>query len=328
MAHAVESMMFSGETPWHGLGTRVPADVTSDQVDELAGLDWKVDMKLIQVAGGHTVPGYRAVVRSSDSKVLGVVSELYQPIQNETVRQVCDAIVGKGGAYYHTAGSLNGGEDVWYLLKLPTVLRLGNDITEDFLLATSNHAAKRKLRVLPTKIRVVCQNTLNLALGKAGADGISISHFGDAEGRLSEATRVLQAAATYSKDFNTIAERLYAYQYKPAQLAQLTAALFPAKPAADDDSDEPEVHWLTSRNREKVEELFVTGKGHDKIKGTAWAALNAVAEYSDWLRGKSETRVASAWFGDGRKMKQKAFAVIRAQVDGSYSPAKSRALAA
>ena len=315
MAHNVETMLFAGETPWHGLGTRVPAEVTSAEVDTLAGLNWRVDLKTIQVAGGRSVPGYKAVVRSSDAKVLGVVSELYRPIQNETVRQVCDAIVGQAGAYYHTAGSLNGGEDVWYLLKLPTELRLGDDLTEDFLLATTNHAAKRKLRVLPTKIRVVCQNTLNIALGQAGADGVAISHFGNAEQRLAEAARVLKAQTDYSTAFNTVAERLYAYQYKAAQLAELTATLFPAKVDADDPEAEP--HWLTTRNREKVTELFDGGKGHDKIRGTAWAALNAVAEFSDWVRGKDDTRMASAWFGDGRRLKQKAFAVIRRQVDAA-----------
>ena len=67
------------------------------------------------------------------------------------------------------------------------------------------------------------------------------------------------------------------------------------------------------------------GKGHGDIAGTAWAALDAVAEYTDWTRGKDETRMASAWFGDGRRLKQKAFAVIRAQVDGTYSPARSAA---
>jgi phage/plasmid-like protein (TIGR03299 family) len=318
MSHNVESIMFTGATPWHRLGTRVPSEVTSDQVDVLAGLDWRVNLRNIQVDGGGVVPGHKAVVRSSDAKVLGVVSDIYQPIQNQTVRQVCDAIVGKMGAYYHTAGSLNGGEDVWYLLKLPTFLRLGPDITEDFLLATSNHCAKRKLRVLPTKIRVVCQNTLNIALGRAGADGVAISHYGNAKERVEEATRVLKASADYSNQFNTVAERLFAYSYKPAQLKQLSAALFPAKAGAEESAEGP--HWLTMRNRERVEELFDGGKGHGQIRGTAWAALNAVAEYTDWVRGKDDSRMASAWFGDGRRMKQKAFEVIRAQVDGTYRP--------
>jgi phage/plasmid-like protein (TIGR03299 family) len=326
MAHNVESMMYAGETPWHGLGKAVPREVTSEQVDELAGLNWRVEKKTIQVAGGRGVPGYKAVVRSSDQKVLGIVSDIYNPIQHETMRLVCDAIVGEGGAHYHTAGSLNGGEDVWYLLKLPTELRLGADVTEDFLLATTNHAAKRKFRVLPTKIRVVCQNTLNIALGRANADGVAISHFGNPESRIKEATRVLKATADYSVAFNSVAERLYAYQYKAEQLRQLSAALFPAKPVEGEEGDEPEVHWLTQRNREKVEELFDGGKGHQQIAGTAWAALNAVAEFTDWFRGKDENRLASAWMGDGRKMKQKAFAIIRAQVDGTYRP--DRALAA
>jgi phage/plasmid-like protein (TIGR03299 family) len=319
MPAAVETMAYAGETPWHREGTALPREATSEEIDEPAGLNWRVDLKTIQVAGGRAVPGYRAVVRSSDAKVLGVVSELYQPIQHETVRQVCDAIVGQSGAYYHTAGSLNGGEDVWYLLKLPTELRLGDDITEDYLLATTNHTGKRKLRVLPTKIRVVCQNTLNIALGKGSGEGVAISHFGNAEGRIADATRVMKASVAFSGAFNTMAERLFAYTYKPAQVKELAAAIFPAK--VDDESGEEVPHWLTTRNREKVEELFDGGMGHDQIRGTAWAALNAVAEYTDWVRGKDDNRVASAWFGDGRKMKQKAFEVIRAQIDGTYRAA-------
>ncbi len=313
MPPAVETMMYAGETPWHRDGKRVPTEVGSDEVDGHAGLDWQVLLKTVQVAGGGAIPGFRAVVRSSDKRTLGIVSDLYQPIQHKTMRQVCDTIIGESGAFYHTAGSLNGGEDVWYLLKLPTSLKLGNDITEDYLLATTNHIGKRKFRVLPTKIRVVCQNTLNMALTAGAGEGIAISHFGDAEGRIKDAIRVIKANADYTAKFNAVAERMYAFQYKAAHLKELVETLFPTKAPAD--GEEPaEPHWLTMRQRETVSALFTDGKGHDQIAGTAWAALNAVAEWTDWTRGKDENRVSNAWFGDGRRMKQKAFAVITRQM--------------
>lgn len=312
MAANVESMVYAGETPWHGLGTRVPAELTSDEVDVKAGLNWRVDLKKIQVCGGAAIEGYKSVVRSSDRKVLGVVSDLYNPIQQETVRGVCDALVGEGKAVYHTAGSLNGGEDIWYLLKLPGDLVIGrDDLVGKFLLATNNHVGKRKFRILLTPIRVVCQNTLNAALVKGAREGVAISHFGDAAARLEQAVRTLKVAAEYYDRFGNVAKQMYAYRYQDTQLKALAATMFPARETED---AEEQPHWLVQRNRDKIIDLYENGKGHFGIRGTAWAAWNAVAEYTDWQRGKDENRTANAWFGAGAAMKQKAFEVIQTQM--------------
>jgi phage/plasmid-like protein (TIGR03299 family) len=325
MSDAVETMMYAGETPWHGKGKPVPANVTGAEVDAHAGIDWTLELKKIQVCGGRGIDGYRAVVRSSDGKSLGVVSDDYSILQNAELRSICDAIVGEGGAHFHTAGSLNGGEDVWYLLQLPgTIVLPGDDEVGKFLLGTTNHVAKRKARILPTPIRAVCQNTVNLALRKGRGQGVAITHIGDLKERIEQAIKTIKMALGYYTEFEQVAHKLASTKYSDAQVKELSAEMFPSKADAQEpaaDGKAPEVHWLVQRQRDRLADLFENGKGHQAIRGTAWAALNAVAEFTDWERGTDENRIDAAWFGDGARMKQKAFEVITAQVDGTYATA-------
>lgn len=325
MSHEVETMMYSGETPWHGLGRAVPENVTGAEVDALAGLDWRVDLKTVQVGGGRAVDGYRAVVRSSDKKVLGIVSDDYSTLQNAEVRSICEAIVGEGGARFHTAGSLNGGQDIWYLLELPGVIKLpGNDLVKKFLLGTTNHVAKRKGRILPSPTRVVCMNTLRMALGDGKGQGVSITHIGDLKERIAQAVKTVRMALGYYTAFEAKVQGLAAAPYTEAQMEGLAAAIFPAKDsAAKKDDGSPDIHWLVQRQRDRLVDLFDNGKGHAAIRGTAWAAANAVAEWTDWERGSDENRVDSAWFGDGARIKQRAFDLIDQQVAGRELAAAS-----
>jgi len=288
------------------------------EVDQLAGLNWTVDLKPVAVEGGITIPKARAVVRSSDGKPLSIVSDDYTPIQNHELRDIADAIVGEGGAHYHTAGSLNGGEDVWYLLRLPGTIKLpatdGTDDVEKFLLATNNFTGRRRCRILPTPVRVVCQNTLRAALGrKANGQGVSITHVGDTTQRIADAVKTVKMALGYYAEFETLAHTLATARYSAAQLNELTEVLFPARAEAVE-GEVVELHWRVEQQRERIKELAETGKGHAKIAGTAWAAWNAVAEWTDWERGTDANRVDNAWFGEGARIKQRALQTITQQL--------------
>ena len=168
MSANVESMFYAGrEKPWHGLGTQVEEAPTSADALRLAGLDWTVQRKPIQVCGGRKVDNFFANVRSSDGAVLGVVSDRYQVVQNAEAFAFTDALIGgEGQVHYETAGSLMGGRKIWLLAKLPDTEIVG-DKTEPYLCFSNTHDGSGAIRVCMTPIRVVCNNTLNIALNGA-----------------------------------------------------------------------------------------------------------------------------------------------------------------
>jgi phage/plasmid-like protein (TIGR03299 family) len=227
MAHEVDSMMFAGEAPWHGLGVRVPHEVTSEEAIRHAGLDWKVaTTSVLAVLGGDReptpVPRARAVVRQSDGTPLGIVGERYRPIQNAEAFAFFDEVVGEGQAIYHTAGGLNGGRRVWILAKLPGEIRVGgDDVTEKYLLLSNSHDGTSALRMLFTPVRVVCQNTLNIALRRGVGQASSIRHTASAPLRIDEARRVLGLSTDFYDEFADTAARLGATRYSDANMWEL-----------------------------------------------------------------------------------------------------------
>ena len=132
MAHNLAStngrvaMMYAGEMPWHGLGTRLEEPATAQEAISSAGLDYLAELKDIQTTEGIAVPQRRAIVRSDTGDVLGVVGNSYSPVQNHQAFSFLDAVVADDGLRYHTAGALGKGERVWMLAKLPQDIRVNN----------------------------------------------------------------------------------------------------------------------------------------------------------------------------------------------------------
>ena len=166
MSANVETMFSVRETPWHGLGRIVMDAPASREALELAGLDWQVESRNIYSGTGAMIPGYRANVRSTDDAVLGVVSDRYRIVQNEEAFQFTDDLLGEG-VTYETAGSLQGGKKVWMLAKLPEKYIIAGDEVTPYLVFFNSHDGSSGVKVAMTPVRVVCQNTLNLALGTA-----------------------------------------------------------------------------------------------------------------------------------------------------------------
>lgn len=162
----VETMFSVRETPWHGLGRIIMDAPASREALELAGLDWQVESRNIYSGTGAMIPGYRANVRSTDDAVLGVVSDRYRIVQNKEAFQFTDDLLGEG-VTYETAGSLQGGKKVWMLARLPRKYLIAGDQVEPYLVIFNSHDGSSGVKVAMTPIRVVCQNTLNLALNTA-----------------------------------------------------------------------------------------------------------------------------------------------------------------
>lgn len=205
MPALVESMMYVREKPWHGLGTRVEEAPTSTDALRMAGLDWSVVQRNIQVCGGAKIKNYRANVRDSDGTVLGVVSDRYKIVQNAEAFEFTDSLIG-GDVRYETAGSLNGGRKIWLLARLPET-EIAGDKTEPYICFTNTHDGSGAIRVCMTPIRIVCNNTLNLALGSARR-AWSVRHTGDMASKMHEARVCLEMASAYMNDLSQTADRL------------------------------------------------------------------------------------------------------------------------
>lgn len=196
MAANVEQMMYVGETPWHGLGIEVKEAPTSDDAIKLAGLDWDVIPKPIYDGLGREIPGYKVNMRSSDNTALGVVTDRYRVVQNSEAFAFTDELLGHG-VRYETAGSLSSGKRVWLLARMENTT-IAEENIDPYLVFTNSHDGTGAIRVAITPVRVVCQNTLNLALGNASRHW-SCVHKGDIQSKLDEARFTLSSAENYMK---------------------------------------------------------------------------------------------------------------------------------
>ncbi len=166
MADNVESMFSVREKPWHGLGTVVSETLTSAEALKEAGLEWRVYQQPIFTNFGKVIEGYRANVRSTDDKVLGVVSDRYKVVQNDEAFEFTDELLGEG-VRYETADSLQGGRKIWLLAKLPEMYVMAGDRVSSYLVFSNTHDGSGAVRAAITPVRVVCNKTLNLALSTA-----------------------------------------------------------------------------------------------------------------------------------------------------------------
>ena len=196
MAACVENMFFVGrEVPWHGQGRSVESAPTSKDAIRYGGLDWKVvQHDVIDKETGIVIPGFKLNVRDIDNKPLGMVTNRYKICQNEEAFDFTDALLGEG-VTYETAGSLSSGKRVWLLARME-----GRMMTDEkfvpYLVFTNSHDGTGAIKVALTNVRVVCQNTLNMAL--AGAERTwSCAHKGDIQGKLEEARMTLSNANNY-----------------------------------------------------------------------------------------------------------------------------------
>ncbi len=268
MAALVETMMYVRETPWHGLGTKVDEAPTSADALRLAQLDWTVDQHPV-FADGNEVSGYKANVRSSDGRCLGIVSNRYKVVQNVDAFSFTDSLIG-GDVRYETAGSLNGGRKIWLLARLPETEICG-DKTDPYMVFSNTHDGTGAVRVCMTPVRVVCNNTLNLALGSAQR-AWSVRHVGDIAVRLNEARHCLDMANQYMGELGIEADRLANKTVTDERLKQILDELFPAN---DDMSDIQKRHV-----QQLKDEYMVCYFAPDiaKFRGTAWGAVNAMSD--------------------------------------------------
>lgn len=207
MSACVESCFVTRTPAWHGLGIVLPESPTSEDAIRYAGLDWTVEQKPIFLQNGTQIMGSYANVRSSDGKPLGIVGDRYKIVQNLDAFSFTDALLGEG-VTYESAGSLKDGKVVWLLAKMPDTIEILGDKVEPYLVFTNTHDGSGAVRVTMTNVRVVCNNTLNMALNRAKRIW-SARHTGSIQNKLDDAMETLQFANDYIKAQKETFEELH-----------------------------------------------------------------------------------------------------------------------
>ena len=280
MAHLVESLMYVREKPWHSLGTMVMEAPNSAEAIKLAGLDWEVHAKPIFTDAGFQIPGYVANTRSSDNSILGVVTDKYKVVQNKDAFAFTDALIGND-CRYETAGSLKSGRTVWMLARLPDTKILDDDV-ERYLCFMNTHDGTGAVRVFSTNVRVVCNNTLNIALNNAQRSW-SCKHMGNMEDKLAEASHTLKLANKYIDELKVKADEYAHTTFSMDEVNKVVAELFPIN---EEDTDR---HKETMK---KCRSEFLTCyfmPDIEKFRGTKWGLINAASDFVSHVQPKRNT---------------------------------------
>lgn len=312
----VATMAYTGETPWHGLGQDLshlpPSERTPAVFLEKSGCNWKVVTRplyfeMVGEAGRktrHRVPS-KALVRETDNKVLSVISGGWNPVQNEEAFDFFTKLCETGKMEMHTAGSLMGGRKVWALAKVNEQFelkvngRVTHDKVEGFLLLTNPHEYGRSIDGRFTAVRVVCNNTHMLAMGKTAKASVAMNHRQPFD---AEKMQELLGVAHLSMDqYKEHAEFLASKRYTLEKAEEFFAKVFPFANGEQEKQDK------TSKMAKAAAGIIETQPGASFAAGTWWNAFNAVTFATDHLQGNdADKRLNAQWYGYNVNRKREA----------------------
>jgi len=307
MAHELEfindkaQMAYNGAKPWHGLGTEVPADLTPAQMLEAAGLDWEVRKHpLFATINGERIQTQaEALVRSTDNKVLSIVTDSWNPVQNQEAFEFFNEFVQAGDMEMNTAGSLKGGRQVWAMAKVKDSFfdLFGGDVTEGYLLFSNPHQFGKAIDVRFTAVRVVCNNTLTLSLDSATKNAVRLDHrqvFNP-----EKVKETLGIATDKLERYKEMAAFLGSKQYKKENIVEYFNRVFPLTTNKEVPADKP-----ASRAARLAISVLDTQPGAEFAQGSFWQLYNASTFLIDHKLGRSDdSRMSSAWFGYNKERK-------------------------
>lgn len=296
MSHAVEQMMFVGQTPWHGLGNKLDEAPSISEAIVAAGLDWEVGLKDLQTIDGIPV-SHRATYRKSDDSILGVVGPRYTPLQNKDAFDWFQPFLDAGECALHTAGSLHSGQKVWVLAQLnrdnSEIVR-GDEVSK-FILLSNSHDGTTAIRVGYTPIRVVCANTMAMAHSKgSGSQLIRIRHTRSSQKNLEQVRDIMD---NINMQFEATAEQfrfLASKNFNQSDIRRYVKVMLGVEGTVDDD--------IKTRTRNIMDEILNLVEGPKQsatgVRGTWWAAYNGYNEYLNYNKGRTtDNRLDSLWFG-------------------------------
>jgi len=341
MPAAVENAVFANTPAWHGLGTVVDTEgdkgISIGKALELSGLDWevrKVPSFALSVEAG--LDDYKdfmekvksgaelkysdlvwakdrfAVQRMTDGKVLGVVGSGWTPIQNADGFQLVDELCQQAGgkAWVESAGSLNGGSQVWVLVHIDTEMQIAGEDYASYLLFTNGHNGRTSVTAAAMDERVVCANTLDIGLSQADATGriVRVRHTTKAEARIKAASAILGMRNKRAEELAQQGEWLADTKFTDKEWDAFMTELMPV-PNPDEDS--PAKTMIEGR-KATLSTIYYDAPNLEPIRGTKWGALQAVLEYSDHARNftNQETQLKAQWGLTAQPLKQQAYDLL------------------
>ena len=309
MSANVETMFYTREKPWHGLGTKVEDAPTSVDALRLAGLDWNVMQESIFTETGDAIAGYRVNIRDRDRKVLGVVSDRYKIIQNREAFAFTDTLLGYG-VRYETAGSLKEGKRVWLLARLPREYIIAEEQISPYLVFSNSHDGSGAVRVALTPIRVVCNNTLNLALATASRSW-SMIHKGNVKDKMQEAKNTLFMAEAYMESLGEEFERLRWMKVTDSQVAEYVEKLLPLEKDVTETREKN-----TLKLREDILRRYYDAPDLRGVGNNAYRFINAVSDFATHVQPLRRTANYNenlfARTMDGNPMIDRAYQLVKA----------------
>ena len=296
MAHELEtwsdgsaSFVSARQHAWHRLGTVLPAEFDAAQAMQHAKLGgWRVRKEPLTTTvltpdgvSSLPVPDQFASVRTHPvtgrPDVLGVVGRGYTPIQNEDHAELLDRLVDQSGAHFETAGSLRGGRQVFVSMKLPRTMRIGGvDPVDLYLIACNSHDGTSAFRLLVSPVRVVCANTQAAAI-RGAKSSYSIRHTAGAKGQIAQARAALGLTWAYAEAFERQAEQMIAATISTDEFTGIVGRLWPV------DADSKRSKTIGENRRYELVQLLRHSPTNEDIRGTRWAAYQAITEYADHL---------------------------------------------
>ena len=329
MAHMVETMAYAGDTPWHGLGTKVDHDITPEEMLLAAQLNWTVSKRPLYTPSAPNVwnlldptqetsfthlPDDHVLMRDSDNTRLSVCGNDYIPFQNDEVMQFFKKFTDAGNMSMETAGSLREGKDIWCLAKLNSDFRVNGseDQIGGYLLLNNSHQVGKAMTIMLTPIRVVCNNTLTLALGQGGSRFrvLHIQMFDEQVQAAAEEALGLSNAGL--QDFQEKVDFLATTAAKDELVDRYVAQLFQPNLLVSND-EVPFTRDEFKRTALAVREAIETSPGADlqSAKGTWWGALNGVTYVLDHQKQSRQAGngLYSAWLGSAANTKRKALSL-------------------
>lgn len=283
----VETMFTANNRPlpWENLGEKVSGALNSQDAIKAAKLDWLVypmpvfsevsccdnsifTKKMIKAEK------YVANVRDKDNKILGIVTKKYKIIQNIEAFAFTDKLLGNRNIVYETAGSIDGGKRIWLLARIPAMFRILDDDIDPYIVFTNTHDGSGAVKVIMTPVRVVCKNTLNLALQTAKRCW-SASHIGNINEKITMARETILNAKSYMDYLKLSAEKLYKIKLDTEKVEAIIEDLLPIRKGG-----KKEHKANTERRRKDLFYRFKYAPDLQNYKDTGYALINAVSDYA------------------------------------------------
>jgi len=311
------SFVSHAEKAWHGLGQIVDKAMTAEEAINLANLDYEVYKTTIHPSIDGTpnnveaIEDKFAIMRKDNNAYLGLVGSRYEIVQNRDAFGFFDAIIDSGEAIFETAGALGKGERIFVTAKLPTDMLVGGEVCEKYIVLTNSHDGSSSIIAGLTTTRVVCNNTLQAALGNM-SNKVSIQHRSGAKDKLAEAHKVMNIASSYMTEVEQIFNQMTEVKVDDGQLRKyIMEVMKPTKAVAQTQSEQ---EAISARFKNQVDSIYEFALTHptqltDAAKGTLWGAYNSISGYYNYIAKfrTDEDKFKSQMFGNGNVRINKGF---------------------